>query len=162
VVVVEPVVDLLEAVEVEQQDRQRLVGPDRLADLLAEAVAEQHPVGQVGQVVVQRAVLEGVVVRLALGVVAQARDVDRACTELDVAQVQAHREDRPVAAQPGHLQDRPHAWLSTSPSGASPRPARTVASGPRRLANGRPIASRSSMPKSRVAAALNDSISPRR
>ncbi len=54
------------------------LGPQRDADRVAHAVLEEHPVGQVGQVVVQRLVLQRLGVALALGDVAQAGDVDLA------------------------------------------------------------------------------------
>ena len=78
VVVAERVVDLLELVQVHDQQRQRLARPERRPDRLGDAVAEQHAVGQAGEVVVQRLVLERLGVGLALGDVAQAGDVDRA------------------------------------------------------------------------------------
>ena len=69
----------------------------RRADRVVDAVPEQHAVGEVGEVVVQRLVLERLGVGLALGDVAQAGDVDRA--------------GRPAARRSGR-----------APSGTSSRP----------------------------------------
>src|SRR4051812_7664527 len=54
------IVDELEAVEVEEQDRRAAFGmvAQGAADRLVEAIDEQHPVGQAGQRVVQRIVLQ--------------------------------------------------------------------------------------------------------
>jgi hypothetical protein len=55
-VVAEGVVDLLEAVEVDQQHGQQRVRPER-ADRVADPLVEQRPVGEPGEAVVQRPVL---------------------------------------------------------------------------------------------------------
>ena len=70
--VAERIVDLLEAVEVHQQDRQLGVVAPRVADRLADALAEQDPVGQPGERIVQRLVLVelGLLDQLALGALA--------------------------------------------------------------------------------------------
>ena len=94
----ERVVDLLEPVEVQKQERQRLAGPQRRPDRLGDAVPEQHPVGKAGEVVVQRLMLQRLDVGVALGDVAHAGDVDLALSELDVAQLQLDRERGPVLA----------------------------------------------------------------
>ena len=60
------VVDELEAIEVEEQDRGLDVAPAQALDRLAEPVHEQHAVGQIGQRVVQRAVADVVLGELAL------------------------------------------------------------------------------------------------
>jgi hypothetical protein len=65
VVVAEGVVDLLEAVQVQQQQRSRHQLPVGLPDGLVDAIVQQGPVGQAGEPVVQRLVL--VVGRLAFG-----------------------------------------------------------------------------------------------
>ena len=63
-VVAERVVDLLEAVEVEQQQRQRLAGARRGAQRLGQAVLEQQAVGQPGQRVVHRLMAQPALLRL--------------------------------------------------------------------------------------------------
>ena len=86
VLVSERVVDVLEAVQVHHQQRERLAAsaaPARIA--LFDAVREQHAVRQAGERVVQRLVLQRLGVGLALGDVAQAGDVDvpvPSCTSL--------------------------------------------------------------------------------
>ena len=77
--------------------------PQRRLDRERDAVAEEHAVGQAGEVVVQRLVLERLHVGLALGDVAQAADVDRAAAELHIAQVELHRERGAVPAAADRL-----------------------------------------------------------
>src|ERR1700687_1438508 len=64
-VVTERVVDVLEAIEVEQQHAEHLLVAARSEQRLAESVAEQAAVGQSGQRVVQSLVLERIRMRLA-------------------------------------------------------------------------------------------------
>ena len=75
-VVAERVVDELEAVEVEEQHGGRggRLGALGAADRLVEAVEEQHAVGQPGQGVVHRVVLEALLGLLAVGDVGLAAD----------------------------------------------------------------------------------------
>ena len=72
----ERVVDVLEAVEVEQQDRHVVTGALRASDGVLDPVVEQGAVGQGGQRVVQGQALELGLLRLALGDVAQDRDAE--------------------------------------------------------------------------------------
>ena len=74
--VAERVVDELEAVEVEEQDRRGggRVGALGAADRLVEPVEEQHAVRQAGERVVQRVVLEALLGPLAVGDVGLAAD----------------------------------------------------------------------------------------
>ena len=80
------VVDVFEAVEVEQEDAEHLLIAARREQRLAQAVAEQAAVWQPGQRVVQRLVFQRVGLGLALRDVAKGRDeqVPRApiCIEL--------------------------------------------------------------------------------
>ncbi len=73
-VVSQRVVDVFEAVEVEQQHAEHLLVAARRQQGLPQTVAEQAPVGQPGQCVVQGLVLERVGVGLALGDVAEGGD----------------------------------------------------------------------------------------
>ena len=73
-VVAERVVDVLEAIEVEQKDAKHRLVAARAEQRLPQTVAEQRAVGQSGQRIVQRLVLQRVGVRLALGDVAHCRD----------------------------------------------------------------------------------------
>ena len=74
--VAEPVVDDLEAVEVEEQHRGAALGVVALGapDRLVEAVHEQHAVRQAGQRVVQRVVLQAALGLAAVGDVGDAAD----------------------------------------------------------------------------------------
>ena len=74
--VAERVVDDLEAVEVEEQDRGAALGVVALgaADRLVEAVEEEHAVGQPGERVVQRVVLQALLGLAAVGDVGDAAD----------------------------------------------------------------------------------------
>ena len=54
--VAERVVDVLEAVEVDEQQRERLPAAARSDDALLEAVVEQHAVGQIGERIARREV----------------------------------------------------------------------------------------------------------
>ena len=81
--VAEAVVDQLEVVEIEEQDRaQRLLAPEAGQRVL-EPVDEQHPVGQAGQRVVHGPVADGVLDRLALERIGQ--HVGQRLEEVDVA-----------------------------------------------------------------------------
>ena len=73
-VVAKGVVDVLEAIEVEQQDSEHLLIAPGRQQCLAQAVTEQASVGQAGECVVEGLVFERVGVRLALRDVAQRRD----------------------------------------------------------------------------------------
>ena len=73
-VMAEGVVDLLEAVEVEQQQRQRRVLASSGEDRLRQPVLQQGAIGQARQPVVQRLVTQGLLGLLALGDVARHHD----------------------------------------------------------------------------------------
>ena len=70
------VVDVLEAVEIEEQHRQHGAAAARLVDRLRQVVREIQPVGQPGQLVVMRHVVELLLIldELLLGLAAQ-RDI---------------------------------------------------------------------------------------
>ena len=95
-IVAEAVVDLLELVEVEEQHRHRPAGSARPGQRRLDAVAEQSPVGQVGQAVVQRGVQQDL-----LGVAAARRIVEahqpRAVAGL--GQVDGRRDDPDLATE---------------------------------------------------------------
>ena len=97
--VAERVVDFLEAVEIEQQHRHRLVRTPRRVDRLRDAVVEQGPVRQAGQGVVQGHALQLGMLRLALRDVAQHRDADPARVDLHAAQRDVDRNAAAVVAQ---------------------------------------------------------------
>ena len=80
--------------------------PPRHADRVVDTVREEHAVGQAGEVVVQRLVLQRLGVGLALGDVAHAADVDRAGAELDVAQVELHGNVEPSLRRPTDSAER--------------------------------------------------------
>ena len=81
--VAERVVDLLEVVDVDEQDRGERAGvPADALERLLEAVGEQHAVGQAGERIVQRAVLHRVLCVLALDRVRE--DVGERDDEVDV------------------------------------------------------------------------------
>ena len=143
VLVAERVVDLLELVEVHDQERQRLARPQRRADRVVDAVPEQDAVGQAGEVVVQRLVLERLGVGLALGDVAQAADVDRAGARAPrrSGRAPSGTSSRPCGGRPTRRRGRASAAGSRSCSpgsaslakspGASGRPSsRTAARSP--------------------------------
>jgi len=70
----EAVVDLLEAVQIHDQEGELAVLPLGRQDRLLKAVVEERPVGQVGQRVVQRLVLEQLGLRLSVADVLQHPD----------------------------------------------------------------------------------------
>jgi hypothetical protein len=72
--VAQRVVDLLEAVEVEQEQGQRLALAGRGAQGLGEAVVEQHAIGQTGERIVDRLMAQPVLLDLGGGDVAHDRD----------------------------------------------------------------------------------------
>ena len=164
VLVAERVVDVLELVEVHDQQRQRLARPQRRRGSRASTRSrEQHAVGQAGEVVVQRLVLQRLGVGLALGDVAQAADVDRAAPRARTSlRLELHRERRAVPAPADGLGGAP-ACRPGAGSAAWPRRAWRS----RRGASGRPssrTAARSPPARcsrtARSAARLNDSITP--
>ena len=132
--VAQALVDQLEAVEVEGQDRGERVAAAALAlGGLPEPVQEQQPVGQPGQRVVQGPVADVVVGGLAVHDIAQ--DVGQCLHEVDVPwlevarmrRVHAERPERAVAALDHHHQ--PAAGTLRSEHGragetASPCPSR--------------------------------------
>ena len=65
--VAERIVDVLEAVEVEEQDGDLAAVAARACDRLSDAVREQRPVGQPGQGVMMRHVHDALVRQVALG-----------------------------------------------------------------------------------------------
>ena len=93
----EPVVDLLEAVDVHEQRGDRHVQPPRSGEHLLGAVEDQAPVRQVGQRIVQRAVLQlvGLLPDQAPGPLARTRE--RAIEQ----------EDRNVTSRPTPGRSRP-------------------------------------------------------
>ena len=100
--VAEAVVDELEAVEVEEQDARQPAAAAQARERLLEAVEEQHAVGQPGERVVQRAVADRVLGRLALERVGE--HVGQRLEEVDVARrrsrvrIAVHAEDAERAA----------------------------------------------------------------
>ena len=97
--VTETVVDELEAVEVEEQDRDVALGAFGARQRVREAVDEQQAVGEVGEVVVQRLVRERLLGALAVGDVAHLHEVV-ARVAVGVAHerhVDQHRDDAAVA-----------------------------------------------------------------
>ncbi len=99
VCVAERVVDDLEAVEVEEQHRGAALGVVALgaADRLVEAVDEQHAVGQAGERVVQRVVLQAPLGLAAVGDVGERAD-DAGRAAVLVAHRDAAREHPAVGA----------------------------------------------------------------
>ena len=97
--VAERVVDELEAVEVQEQDGRggARVGALGAADRLVEAVEEQHAVGQAGERVVQRVVLQALLGLLAVRDVGLAADDPRGAA-LRVADRHAAGEHPAVGA----------------------------------------------------------------
>ena len=87
-VVAERVVHLLEPVEIDEQHRERLAGARRAGQRLVEPVAEERPVGETRQAVVEGLVHELLFEPDALG---------------DVAGVQHDPADVPVGAQVAHV-----------------------------------------------------------
>ena len=94
--VAEGVVDRLEAVEVDEDDRRRDVPPVTAAQGLADAVGEEGPVGQAGEGVVEGLVGQRLLGALAVGDV---RDVDDDTADVRVgAQVGQPHADPPLLA----------------------------------------------------------------
>ena len=77
--VAEAVVDLLEAVEVDEQHREHLLGPRRAGERLVEPVAEERAVRKPGEAVVERLTRQLLLEPNPLG--------DVACVEHDAADV---------------------------------------------------------------------------
>ena len=96
----ESVVDVLEAVEVEQQHRHRHPGALGGVDRHVDPVVEQGAVGQGGERVVQREALELGLLRLAFGDVAQDRDAEPFLVDPDPAERGLDREVAPVWCAP--------------------------------------------------------------
>ena len=94
--VAEAVVDGLEVVEVDEDDRQPVVLAPRAGDGVAHALAEQRAVGEVGHRVVERLVGELLLERLALADVAAVED--DAADVLVVEQVRVQDLELPDAA----------------------------------------------------------------
>ena len=90
--VAERVVDLLEAIEVEQQQRQRFAVAGRRAQRLGQAVVEQHAIGQAGQGIVHRLVAQPVLLSLGGGDVAHDRDQEPLVLDHGRAQRDLDRE----------------------------------------------------------------------
>ena len=91
-VVAEAVVDQLEVVEIEEQDRGMRVLAAEPGQRVLEAVDEQHAVGQPGERIVHGPVADGVLDRLALERVGQ--HVGQGLEEVDVAGGEAPRRHR--------------------------------------------------------------------
>jgi hypothetical protein len=97
-VVSERVVDVLEAIEVEEQHAEHLLVAARREQCLAQAVTEQASVGQPGERVVQGLVFERVGVSLALGDVAERGDEQVPGADLHRADDELEREQASVLA----------------------------------------------------------------
>ena len=110
-VVAERIVHVLEVVEVDHQDRQPVLGAPRERDRVLDAVAEQAPVREQRQRVVEGELAELVLERLALGHVAQVEgeSLDRRIVEQVAAD--AFRDEALVLGADGQLdradRDRP-------------------------------------------------------
>ena len=94
--VAEGVVDQLEAVDVDEHDCERAGAALRLRDRELEAILEQHPVGQVGELVVVGLEGDDLLGALALG------DVARDAVEADHAAVVLLRDHRDAGQRNGH------------------------------------------------------------
>ena len=90
--VTERVVDVLEAIEIQQQHGHLLARPLRVFDRLLDPVVEQGAIGQPGQRVVQRHALELGFLQLAFGDIAQDRDADPFLVDLHAAEGGLDRE----------------------------------------------------------------------
>ncbi len=97
-VVAEGVVDVLEAVEVDEQYRQRLVVAAGLVDGVAQVAVEHRPVRQIGQRVVIGQVLDVVLHFLALGDVAHQRQQVLAAVDVDRPHADFDRKGRAILA----------------------------------------------------------------
>ncbi|EXI73206.1 MAG: hypothetical protein AW07_02820 [Candidatus Accumulibacter sp. SK-11] len=99
-IVAEGVVDQLETVEVEEEDRCPLLRAPRATDRVADAFVEQAAVRQAGQRIVVREEVDVVLRALALGDVVEAADVvcDLALAAGDGGDRQPGREDLAVLA----------------------------------------------------------------
>ena len=95
--VTEGVVDVLEAIEIQQQHGHLLARPLRVLDRLLDPVVEQGAIGQPGQRVVQRHALELGFLELAFGDIAQDRDTDPFFVDLHAAEGGLDREGPPGA-----------------------------------------------------------------
>ena len=96
----EGVVDVLEAIEIQQQHGHLLARPLRVFDRLLDPVVEQGAIGQPGERVVQRHALELGFLQLAFGDIAQDRDADPFLVDLHAAEGGLDREG-PPGAVPG-------------------------------------------------------------
>jgi hypothetical protein len=94
----ERVVDLLEAVEIEQQQRQRIARARRGAQRLRQAVVEQHAVGQAGQRIVHRLMAQPALLQLGERDVAHDSDQQPLVLDHGRAQRQLDRKGRAVPA----------------------------------------------------------------
>ena len=90
----ERVVDVLEAIEVDEQQSERLSGSARGDDALFQTIVEQHAVGQFGQRIARRQVADARLGRLAVGDLATGAALADA---LAGAVEQAHRVDQQPA-----------------------------------------------------------------
>src|SRR2546428_10207668 len=117
----ERIVDLLEAVHVQQEERSRLLLALAGQDGLLQAVAQEGSVGEPGQQVIVGAVLEGFGLSLARRDVAQGRDVKRSALQLDPAQETLQRKGGPVRAPADRFLRRGRSMLSRGPKPAAQR-----------------------------------------
>ena len=93
------VVDALEIVEIEEQDHRRCGAPTARRQGVIQTVDEQGPVGEVGEGIVERGVVEAHLQRLALGDVAHVDD--QALEERVIERIRDDRLDVDPAAVPG-------------------------------------------------------------
>ncbi len=97
----ERVVDALEVVEVDEQQRQRLARDPRQLDLLAQALHEGHPVGQAGQRIVVREVVDARLRGVAVAQVAHHRHAQLLVAIDQRAADELHRDAHAVLADDG-------------------------------------------------------------
>ena len=115
-VVPERVVDLFKAVEVEQQHAEHLLVASRREQRLAQSVTEETSVGQSGQRVVQRLVLERIGMRLALRDVTQCRDEQVTRSDLHRADDELERKQASVLALAHRLVRGAHRDVELQPA----------------------------------------------
>jgi len=99
-VVTQRVVDVFEAVEVEEQDAEHVLVSPSGEERLAQPVAEEAPVGKAGQGVMERLVLERVGLGLAFGDVAHRGDEQVARSDLHRADYELEWEQAPALTLP--------------------------------------------------------------
>ena len=93
--VAERIVDVLEAIEIDEQQRQRLPGAARCHDALLQAVVEQHAIGQFGQRIARGQVADAGLGGLAIGDVAAgaalAEALSRSASKVPTALISTQR-----------------------------------------------------------------------